>query len=429
MKNYLVLILSIALIFGSCTRRQPRQPVVKQSSEITVNAADVLAGANFDLQALGEMVKKTANPSELEKMLNTEGSINNLDLDSDGNVDVIKVTEYGESPNIGLSFCAILPDGEPEFANIEINTTTNQVVMSGNETYYGSGHHYTSHYSPSDYLLFAYLARPHRAYHSPYYYGHYGSYYRPYVSVGYGSYSNRSSIRTSRTSKSYTKTTTRTTSKIKSPNKSNVSKKATATANKKSAAVKQNKTNRSVANTKKSQKTMQARDKNKAVGGGGFKSTANKSTAKKTTPKKKSSYSKPKSSSRSSSSRSSSRRCDLVTKKNIITYDSGLSKALAMNVVNFNYAEEYINSENLPATTQVGFIAQELETVLPEAVHKDNGLLAVDYATIAANNTKALQELNDIINKQNIAITVLLKYMKEDMVSEADLNLIENAIQ
>ena len=373
-RNFLTVIAVFAIImavgFTSCSNKHTK---TETSTEINVSSTDVLAGANFDLQALGEIIKTCETPEAMETEINKDGGINNLDLDENGDVDFIKVTEYGELPNLGYSFTACLEDGEPEIATIEINQTSSEITISGNETYYGGGSHYNSHYSTGDYLLMGYLFSPrYRPYYSPYGYGHYGSYYSPYRSVGYGSYSQRGAVSTARTSKTYTKTTTKPASKIASPNKKNVSKKASATATKKKA---------SVAKATASKKSFDANKKSTAAKKGGFGNNKAKSSSNgsKTKTKAKSSSSK----SRSSSSRSRSgggRRSDVLAKENIVNVNYGLQTILALQGVSYSYKSEFVKKEALPATTQIGLIAQDVEKLVPEVVITDeNGLKSIEY--------------------------------------------------
>jgi len=381
-KNLLtiVLISVMGILLSSCGNHESAG--TNTETQINVSGTDVLAGANFDLQALGEIIKKCETPESIETEINKEGGINNLDLDENGEVDFIKVTEYGELPNLGYSFTACLEDGEPEIATIEINQTSSEVTISGNESYYGEGSHYQSHYSTGDYLLMAYLFSPrYSPYYSPYRYGYYGSYYRPYVSVGYGSYSQRGVVSTSHTSKTYTKTTTKPKSSITSPNKKNVSKKASATAAKKKA---------SVANSKSSKKSFDTKKKSSNSKSGGFgnkkKSTSSKSN-------NKSSTSRSSSRSRSSGRSGGGRRSDVNVKQDIVHINYGLQTILALQAVSYSYTPEYIEKEQLPATPQIGLIAQDVEKLVPEVVTTDeSGLKSIDYDLLVPVLIEAMKE-------------------------------------
>ncbi len=223
-----VLLLSLAVMTLSCNNSsnqsqgqvyvndvQPSQPTVTVTPEVS-NLGD-----NLDLQALGTIVQKSQDAQDIENSLNSDGSINNLDLDGDGNVDYIKVTEYGSGNTRGFSFTVDLPDNQSqEVATIELNKNGNnaQMNINGNQQLYGQNNSYQSNISVSDLLIMSYLFSNHNYYHSPYRYGYYPPYFRSYRSVPVRSYSSR--VTPYRTNTTITKTTTRTTSKIVSPNAS-----------------------------------------------------------------------------------------------------------------------------------------------------------------------------------------------------------------
>lgn len=200
---------------GSVSVREPNVVVTPETTNL---------GDNLDLQALGELVKSSANAQDIENKLNSAGSINNLDLDGDGNVDYIKVTEYGDGNNRGFSFTIDLPNNEKqEIATIDIqkNTANADMNIQGNQAIYGQPVYYHSSYSLSDLMIMHYLFAYHTPYYSPYRYGHYPSYYHSYRSVPVTSYRS-SVVRTTSTSR--ITRTTKSSSKISSPNSSYVSK-------------------------------------------------------------------------------------------------------------------------------------------------------------------------------------------------------------
>ena len=139
----------------------------------------------------------------------------------------MKVTEYGQGTEHGYSVCAVLADGEPEVANVVVNTQSQQMSMNGNAAYYGNNNNsYQTGISPGEMMLWMYLMRPNYSYyHSPYGYGHYGYGYSYRPVVRYDSYRSRSVIHTT-TTKTYSRPTQSST-KLRSPNASNHSAKAT----------------------------------------------------------------------------------------------------------------------------------------------------------------------------------------------------------
>jgi len=246
---YVILMLAfMSISFVNCTSTSNGQ-----DGQIVVQEARENIGDNLNLQAVGEVVKSSRNPQEIEQKLNADDGINNLDLDGDGKRDYLKVTEYGSGTNHGYSICAVLADGEPEVAKVEVDTASNQIVLNGNSQYYGDNNTYQSNFSATDFLLMAYLMQPRYSYyHSPYYYGHYGyGYsYRPVVSRS--SYYSRPYVHTSSTRTVY-RTVPRTSynSKLSSPNSNNKSSVATKRVS-------------NFANANKSQKAFKVGDSNKS---------------------------------------------------------------------------------------------------------------------------------------------------------------------
>jgi len=202
----------------------------QSNTQVVVNQSQPNIGDNLDLRALGEIIKNSRNPQEIEQKLNADNSINNLDLDGDGNRDYLKVTEYGKGAEHGYSICAVLKDGSPEVANVTINTTNNQMNLNGNPNYYGSANNtYQSTFSAADFMLLAWMMQPRYNYYvSPYYYGHYGyGYTYGRRVVPYYAYHQRPFYRTISTNRSYRVTRTPVSSRISSPNARNSSSIAT----------------------------------------------------------------------------------------------------------------------------------------------------------------------------------------------------------
>ena len=279
-------LLLVSLNFVGCNSTNGQS-----NAQVVVNQSQPNIGDNLDLRALGELIKSSKNPQEIEQKLNADNSINNLDLDGDGNRDYLKVTEYGKGAEHGYSVCAVLKDGSPEVANITINTTNSQMNLTGNPNYYGSSNNtYQSTFNTTDFLLLAWMMQPHYNYYvSPYSYGHYGygyTYGRRVVS--YNAYHSRPFYRTVSTNRSYRVVRTPVHSIVSSPNARNTS----------SIATKRVSNFSNASSSQKSFSTGSSSNNTRTSTGFGNKS------------KSSSSYSSPSSSSRSysSPSRSSSSR-------------------------------------------------------------------------------------------------------------------------
>ena len=221
MKNLFVLLVT-ALTLVSCKPNNngyDNAQVVVNQPTISVTPEVSNLGDNLNLQALGELVKNSTSAQDIEDKLNSNGSINNLDLNGDGSVDYIKVTEYGNGNQKGFSFTVDVANGQTqEIATIEVAQGSNNAQMNiqGNQQLYGNNGYYQSNYGLTDMLIMSYLLRPHPYYHSPYYYGHYPSYYHSYRSTPYNSYRTRMSATTRRTT--ITRTSSPVTHTISSPN-------------------------------------------------------------------------------------------------------------------------------------------------------------------------------------------------------------------
>ncbi len=156
----------------------------------------VYAGDGLDLATIGSLLKKADNAEELEKLLNDpKTGINNLDLNEDGKVDYIKVTEYGNDKTKGFSLTVEPESGETqEVATIDIKKSgadKAEVEVRGNEQIYGQNQYYHSSFGITDMLFMYWLFRPHPLYMSPYGYGYYPGNYRPYSTVSHANYKNR----------------------------------------------------------------------------------------------------------------------------------------------------------------------------------------------------------------------------------------------
>ena len=275
-------IIILSIMTPSCNK-EDRYNVNVQT---TVSAADGL-----DLKSVGELLKKSSSTNDFEKLLNSSSEgVNNLDLNEDGKVDYIKVTEYGKGNIRGYSLTVEPAKGEEqEIATIEVEKEANgqgSMQMHGNENIYGSGHYYHSRFSFGDYMLMSYLWGPRWGYwHSPYRYGYYPSYYRSYRPVSRSTYTSRTRVRTSNSSlKSSSSSSIK--SSTRSPNASKSAKSIKAPLKKPTT----------------SQKSFQSRNPSKSVKSGGFGRSKSSSSRSYSSSSSSRSYS-----SRSSSVRSSSR--------------------------------------------------------------------------------------------------------------------------
>jgi hypothetical protein len=82
---------------------------------------------------------------------------------------------------------------------------------------------------------------------------------------------------------------------------------------------------------------------------------------------------------------------DVSLKKTIKPIESSLDIIKELNPVSFYWKK----GENRGEDKQKGFIAQEVESIIPEVVHGEDGNKSINVTGIVAQLTKALQELSD----------------------------------
>jgi hypothetical protein len=109
-------------------------------------------------------------------------------------------------------------------------------------------------------------------------------------------------------------------------------------------------------------------------------------------------------------------------KENITSLTSGLSKIMKLNPVTYHWKDTCIDMHK----PHLGFIAQELKNIVPEAVvthewnetpdgepeWKETDKLGVNYSELIPLLTKALQEQQKLIEQQQQTIDMLLKRME-----------------
>lgn len=159
---------------------QERNNVSVSPMSNNVNIQADQGNAAFDVNKLSEIVQKSTDPKVLEEKINDPSTnINNLDLDKDGKVDFLTVTEPAQNqlqisdasvnPAVVVANLTITPNQQAQTASMQIQ---------GDPAYCGS---YNTYYRPSisfgEILFLSYLLAPHPYYHPYYGYGRYPSYY------------------------------------------------------------------------------------------------------------------------------------------------------------------------------------------------------------------------------------------------------------
>ena len=101
---------------------------------------------------------------------------------------------------------------------------------------------------------------------------------------------------------------------------------------------------------------------------------------------------------------------DIRTKENIFPIKNSLKKVLQIQGVEFNFKDDVVGINAFLKNKQIGFIAQELEKILPEVVMTDsNGKKSVAYQNMVALIIEAIKEQQLLIEKQQKEIENLKK--------------------
>ncbi len=267
--NFHPLLFGFAAIFlfmwVSSTFSNIAPPAASGTNDTSITIAGEEAAAGLELAVLPELVKKAKTAEDLEKILNADGGPNNLDLNADGIVDFIHVTEFSNAPAnaeakplYGFSLTvAVTPEEEQEIAVIAISEAGDNanVAVSGNEQVYGRSAHYSAFYPLSTFFMMSYLLSPHRSFFSPYGYGRYPGYYNNPRTASANAYQDRT--------RGYTSASRNATgANLKSPN-----------AAKSAPSIK-----KSLRNPTATQRAFQTRASSQRVGSGGFGRTRSGTT-------------------------------------------------------------------------------------------------------------------------------------------------------
>ena len=89
---------------------------------------------------------------------------------------------------------------------------------------------------------------------------------------------------------------------------------------------------------------------------------------------------------------------DARIKTNVETIPNALDKVVSLRGVTYNMIKDVeIDPENAPK--HIGVIAQEIESVIPEAVKEENGIKTVAYGNIVGLLIEAIKDLKIQMNK------------------------------
>jgi hypothetical protein len=95
---------------------------------------------------------------------------------------------------------------------------------------------------------------------------------------------------------------------------------------------------------------------------------------------------------------------DITLKTNIENINYGLDSVLALRPVTYNW----MNSEKMGTQKEIGFIAQEVQTHIPEVIGVNNdATLSLDYPKLTAVLTNAIKEQQVMINQLKSEVEIL----------------------
>ena len=103
---------------------------------------------------------------------------------------------------------------------------------------------------------------------------------------------------------------------------------------------------------------------------------------------------------------------DIRIKTNIETIENALDKVTSLRGVTYNMIKDIKENPNT-AIKYVGLIAQEVETIIPEAVKEENGLKTVAYGNLVSVLIEAVKELKkkfDFFNNNKFDNIKILPY-------------------
>lgn len=105
---------------------------------------------------------------------------------------------------------------------------------------------------------------------------------------------------------------------------------------------------------------------------------------------------------------------DLRLKKDVTPLENPLQKVLALEGISYLWNETALNSK-APTNPQVGLIAQQVASVIPDLVKKDTAtnLLAINYTKITPYLVESIKELKSLIDQQNEKISNLESELKK----------------
>ena len=151
----------------------------------TVEATDSDISDNLDLEAVASVFGESKDLEEFEKKLNDpETQISNLDLNEDGEVDYLRVTETSKGDTHLVTIQAVIgKDQYQDVATIDVEKKgkdETQVQVVGDVYIYGPGYIVEPVYVHPPVIFVFFWSPLYHPWHSPFYWGYYPPYYHPW---------------------------------------------------------------------------------------------------------------------------------------------------------------------------------------------------------------------------------------------------------
>ncbi len=188
--------LTVILFIAGCNSAQNDEtaasPTYPNDAPVNETEDEYFARENLDLQAVGDIFRESESAEDFESRLNSDNSVNNLDLNGDGYADYISINEY-EDRDTGYRGFTLLDnfgnDSIQEIATIILDRTLNngrdsRLYIDGNDQIYGNDYVYRADWKDKtlDIVNWAFGNRK-SYYQSPYYYGNYPDNYTSYQTI------------------------------------------------------------------------------------------------------------------------------------------------------------------------------------------------------------------------------------------------------
>jgi hypothetical protein len=120
---------------------------------------------------------------------------------------------------------------------------------------------------------------------------------------------------------------------------------------------------------------------------------------------------------------------DKRLKKDFSDFKDPLATVLALHGVSFDWRRDEFPDRNFPTNRQIGFIAQEVETVLPEVVTKDlQGFYSLNYSEIVPVLVEAIKQQQKELESKGSEITSLKEKISSVETLQAEVENLKSQL-